>query len=80
MAEEKTDLEKELAVLREGMAPEDSENLDTLVHDAKGDEAAAINNGGVDDQIEYLQSYLGLEPLVKLLSEMRAEKNGQEED
>ena len=77
MAKNKTDLEKELAVLREGMAPED---LDGVVHDLKGGEAAAINNGGFDDQIEYLESQLGLEPLVKLLSEMRAGENGQKED
>lgn len=30
------------------------EVLDGLVHDAKGDEAAAINNAGVDAQLAYL--------------------------
>jgi hypothetical protein len=31
-----------------------SVDLDELVHDAKGDEAAEINNGGVESQIRYL--------------------------
>lgn len=30
------------------------EDLDELVHNAKGEEAAAINNGGMKEQIRYL--------------------------
>lgn len=33
--------------------------LDELVHDAKGDEAASINDGGEDDHLAYL---LGEDP------------------
>lgn len=29
-------------------------DLDELVHDAKGEEAANINNGGIDAQLDYL--------------------------
>jgi hypothetical protein len=36
-----------LATLKEG-------ELDEFVHEAKSSEAAAINNGGVEDQVEYL--------------------------
>jgi len=32
------------------------EDLDDLVHDAKANEAAEINNGGLEDQLEYLAS------------------------
>jgi hypothetical protein len=35
------------------------EQLDELVHDAKGSEAAAINNEGLDAQVEYLIEHLG---------------------
>jgi hypothetical protein len=35
------------------------EQLDELVHDAKGSEAAAINNEGLDAQVEYLVEQLG---------------------
>lgn len=31
------------------------EELDEAVHDAKGEEAAAINNGGRDAQLAYLR-------------------------
>lgn len=30
------------------------DQLDELVHDAKASEAAAINNGGIESQAEYL--------------------------
>ena len=29
------------------------DQLDELVHDAKASEAAAINNGGIESQVEY---------------------------
>lgn len=32
----------------------ESEDLDDLVHDTKSGEAADINNGGIDSQIDYL--------------------------
>jgi hypothetical protein len=38
---------------------ERQEVLDELVHDAKGDEAAAINNAGEQEQLAYL---LGFDP------------------
>lgn len=46
------DIARLLAVC-EALGIED-EDLDELVHDAKGAEAAAINNAGLDDQLEYL--------------------------
>ena len=39
----------------------DASNLDDVVHDCKGEEAASINNGGMESQVEYLLS-CGLEP------------------
>ena len=39
-----------------GLEPED---LDELVHDAAGQEASRVNNGGLDTQIEYLIDQLG---------------------
>ena len=39
----------------EDLAPDDrTDLLDDLVHDAKGDEAAAINNAGEAAQLAYL--------------------------
>jgi hypothetical protein len=32
----------------------DEEELDELVHDLKGEEAARINNGGKESQINYI--------------------------
>ena len=37
----------------------DPSELDELVHDSKAAEAAAINNGGLDDQITFLAASLG---------------------
>jgi hypothetical protein len=37
----------------------DPAEIDELVHDAKSAEAAAINNGGADDQMAYLVATLG---------------------
>lgn len=31
-----------------------AEDLDDLVHEAKGEEAASINNAGLEEQLEYL--------------------------
>jgi len=37
----------------------DDDGLDEFVHDAKGHEAAAINNAGLEDQVEYLVEFHG---------------------
>jgi hypothetical protein len=39
----------------------DAQDVDEDVHEAKACEAAAINNGGLDEQIEYLYEQLGEE-------------------
>jgi len=38
----------------------ESHELDEYVHDLKGEEAAAINNGGIEEQFEYLADEAGL--------------------
>lgn len=48
--------------------PDIDEILDEMVHEAKAEEAAAINNGGRSEQIAYLISRFGSEGL---LSELR---------
>ena len=50
-----------------------SEALDELVHDAKSSEAAAINNDGVDSQLEYLREVHGPHELPELLDKLLAE-------
>ena len=44
-----------------------SEDLDDMVHDMKAAEAAEINNGGIEDQVEYLIGCYGLLPLRNAL-------------
>lgn len=36
-------------------------DLDELVHEVQAEEAAAINNGGLEEQILYLVAYYGTE-------------------
>ena len=43
------------------------EDLDDLVHDAKSQEASDINNGGLEDQFNYLAKFYGLKELEKML-------------
>ena len=38
-----------------------AEDLDDLVHEAKGEEAASINNEGLEAQIEYLSQSHGFD-------------------
>jgi hypothetical protein len=46
-------------------------DLDELVHDTKGEEAANINNGGIDAQIDYLlESGWSLESIWDALNNM----------
>lgn len=39
---------------REILEAKSTEDLDEAVHDMKGEEAAAINNSGREEQIQYL--------------------------
>jgi hypothetical protein len=48
----------------------DAAELDDLVHDAKGEEAAAINNDGLNSQIAYLIGALGVAEVKKHLDKM----------
>ncbi len=50
-----------------GLQPE---QLDELVHEAAAANAARINNGGLDEQIEYLVEELGLEEVERLLASL----------
>lgn len=50
---------------REELEALDVEELDEMVHDLKGEEAAAINNAGKEAQIEYI---LGLEGCPETLT------------
>jgi hypothetical protein len=43
--------------------------LDEAVHDLKSKEASAINNGGVSEQVAYIQESCGMEETVRLLEE-----------
>ncbi len=47
-----------------------SQYLDDLVHDAKSQEASALNNEGLEPQLEYLLESWGLEELQKMLLEL----------
>lgn len=49
-----------------------TEDLDELVHEAKAEEASAINNGGQDDQIAYLLGHYGQKELSDLLDDLMA--------
>jgi hypothetical protein len=47
--------------------------LDELVHDLKGAEASAINNGGAQAQVEYLVSQLGAGEAARQIGEILAD-------
>jgi hypothetical protein len=52
------------------------EDLDDLVHDCKSEEAAAINNGGQDEQIDYLlASGMLVKDVLEKLVEVEKDKN-----
>lgn len=57
-------------------------SLDDLVHDCKGHEAAAINNSGAEEQLEYLMEFYWLDSLTlladleKLFVEQQAGEKG----
>ena len=57
-----------------GMAPED---LDELVYELKGEEAAAINNGGKESQIEYLTDEEETKSLLPTIRKVLDENNGR---
>jgi hypothetical protein len=59
----------DLAALAEAKGV-DAAELDDLVHDVKGQEAAAINNDGLDSQIAYLIGALGVEAVKEHLNTM----------
>ena len=46
------------------------DDLDDLVHDAKSNEASAINNQGVAEQIDYLVEAIGIADLEKRIREL----------
>jgi len=46
------------------------EDLDEAVHDAKSEEATKVNNGGVEEQVEYLRSVYGVTEMILLLNEV----------
>lgn len=49
-----------------------SDELDLAVHEMKAEEASAINNAGVDSQLEALIKYYGCEETQKLLADLMA--------
>lgn len=53
-----------------GLSPSD---FDELVHDAKGQEAAAIDNDGLESQVAYLVEVLGFDEVQRRLKELRPE-------
>ncbi len=52
----------------------ESGEFDDAVHDEKAAEASAINNCGVEDQVEYLVERLGREEATKLVAIRKAKK------
>jgi hypothetical protein len=50
------------------------EMLDDLVHETKSEEAATINNGGLDSQLEYLVASHGADWMRQRLLEMSEER------
>ena len=58
----------------EGQFEDNPELLDELVHDLKGREGSAINNSGLDAQIDYIRESLGdkeaTEELARLAEEL----------
>jgi hypothetical protein len=56
-----------------------AEQLDDLVHDAAGQEASGINNGGLSHQVEYLVRHWGLQEAEQALAQF-SKTSGQEEE
>jgi len=55
----------------------DEEALDEIVHDAKGNEAAAVNNGGFEEQVRFLLEaggYEGVRQVIIHAAEQTAEE------
>lgn len=67
----------ELTVKADALAAEaaklgiDPAELDELVHDAKGQEAAALNNDGLESQVAYLVEAMGFDEVQRRLQELR---------
>ena len=61
--------------LKELAGQVESESLDDLVHECKGQEAAAINNEGVEGQIEYLGNCMRRSELIRVLEQVLATKS-----
>ena len=51
----------------------DQSALDELVHEAKAQEAADINNSGVEAQVGYLMEYFPLPQLEELINDLLTE-------
>ena len=50
----------------------DSEELDLIIHNCKGEEAAEINNSGIEAQLEYLLDWVKPDEVIELLAERRS--------
>ena len=53
----------------------ESSDLDNLVHEIKAEEAAEINNSGLDGQLHYLREQLGDRDLKNFIEEIASEKS-----
>jgi len=57
-----------MSILREQIKScVDPEELDEIIQDLKGEEAAEINNGGIDAQLDYVEKNAGLRWLARYL-------------
>jgi hypothetical protein len=56
-----------------------AEQLDDLVHDAAGQEASGVNNGGLSDQVEYLVRHWGIQETEQALAQFW-KTSGQKEE
>lgn len=65
-ADKKEALRKRVMKLNEGA-------LDDYVHDLKNEEAATINNGGLNDQFDYLAESGGLSWLEEIVDQLSPE-------
>lgn len=54
-----------------GIEPED---LDEVIYEQKSIEAASINNGGLEEQLAYLEDRLGPQEALKVLQAIQNEK------
>jgi len=48
----------------------DCEDFDDLVHDVISSKASEINNGGIEEQIEFLLQEIGMDELRARISEV----------